>query len=74
MVCIKVHVHTVAGLKGFVTLGASMDKARNVNLCVSSSIRRAFAHPVTGDTGPLVFSFLYKELDFLFQLLVLLAK
>ena len=74
MVCIKVHIHTVTGLKGSVTLGASVDEARNVNLCVSSSIRGAFADPVARDASPLVLPFLYKELDFLFKLLVLFTK
>ena len=27
MICIKVHVDTVAGLKGFVTFSASVDEA-----------------------------------------------
>ena len=74
MVGIKVHVHTVAGLKCFVTLGASMDEARNVNLCMSSRISRAFAHSVTRDTSPVLFPLLYKQLDFLFQVLVFLPK
>ena len=74
MVGIKVHVHTVARLKGFVTLGASVDETRNMNLCMPSRISRAFAHLVTRDTSPLLFPFLYQELNFLFQVLILLPK
>ena len=74
MGCIKVHVHTIAGLKGFVTLSASVDEAGNVNLCVSSSIRQAFAGPVARDASPLVFPLLNEKQDFLSQLLVLLAE
>ena len=66
MICIKVHVDTVAGLKGFVTFSASVNEAWNVGLCMSPCDGVVFADPVARNTTPLVLPFLNQKQGFLF--------